>query len=170
VVRSLIIRKLEAKDYGAYKRLFDESYSEYLEFLKRENPQQYQKEQQEIREAKREVSRARFDFYLKTGSSFIAEEKGEVIGYVASQTVRFEHGVDELLWIEYIVFQQKFRNRGVGLALLNKLKDYVEHSGIDRIYTTISLDNEASIKLHLKAGFNVEDRKLVSYRIRESEK
>jgi aminoglycoside 6'-N-acetyltransferase I len=157
------IRLLEAKDYKAYKRLFDEAYGEYLVFLKRENPQQYRKERRE----KREVSRARFDFYVKTGSSFVAEEEGEVIGYVASQTVHFEHGVDKLLWIEYMVVQQKFRNCGVGLALLNKLIGYAEQSGIDRIYTTINPDNDASIKLHLKAGFNVEDWKAASYRIKE---
>jgi L-amino acid N-acyltransferase YncA len=160
----VIIRELEAKDYEVYKRLFDESYSEYLEFLKRENPLQYQKERHESGE----VTSARFDSYVKTGSSFVAEEEGKVIGYVASQIVHFMHGVDKLLWIEYIVVQQKFRKRGVGLALLHKLIDYAKQSSIDRIYTTISLDNEASIKLHLKAGFNVEDRKIASYKIGKS--
>jgi len=159
----MIIRKLEEKDYEAFKGLFEEAYSEYLKFLSRENPQQYRKERQE----RREVSHARFDFYLKSGSSFVAEEDGKVAGYVASQTVRFMHGVDKLLWIEYIVVQRKFQKRGIGFTLLHKLIDYAMRSGIDRIYTTINPDNEASIKLHLKAGFNVKDRKIASYKTRK---
>lgn len=50
-------------------------------------------------------ARTCFDFYLKTGSSFVAEENSEIIGYVASQTVSFMHGDDKQLWIEYIVVQ-----------------------------------------------------------------
>lgn len=163
LVGCMLIRQLEEKDYEVYKRLFEEAYSEYLEFLKRKNPQQYQKEQQE----KKEVTRARFDFYLKSGSSFVAEENGEVVGYVASQTVNFMRGVDKLLWIEYIVVQQKFRKRGIGVALLQRLVDHARSIGVDRISTTINPDNEASIKLHLKAGFDVKDWKSASLMIRK---
>ena len=86
----MIVRKIDKRDYGPYKRLFEDAYGEYLEFLRLTNAQQYQKEKLE----KRKVSQARFSFYLKTGSSFVAEEKGEVIGYVASQTVSYMHGAD----------------------------------------------------------------------------
>jgi len=34
----MIIRQMEEKDYEAFKRLFEEAYSEYLEFLKRKSP------------------------------------------------------------------------------------------------------------------------------------
>ena len=160
----MIIRKLEEMDYEAYKALFEEAYSEYLESLKHKNPTQYLKEQQE----RREVTRARFDFYLKTGSSFVAEENGEVVGYVASQTVPFMRGFDKLLWIEYIVVQRKFRRRGIGLALLRWLIEQAKRIHIDVISTTINPDNEASIKLHLKAGFDVKNWKFASYDIRKS--
>ena len=160
----MIIRKLEEKDYEVYKMLFEEAYSEYLKSLKQKNPTQYLKEQQERREA----TRARFDFYLKTGNNFIAEENGEVVGYVASQTVPFMRGFDKLLWIEYIVVQQKFRRRGIGLVLLRWLIEHAKNIGIDGTSTTINPDNEASIKLHLKAGFDVKDWKSASYDIRKS--
>ena len=157
----MIIRQIEEKDYEALRRLFEEACVEYLEFLKHENPQQYLLERQE----RMEVTRARFDFYLKTGSSFVAEENSKVVGYVASQTVHFMHDVDRLLWIEYIVVQLQFRRQGIGLALLRKLIDYAKRSGIDRIYTTIKQDNEVSVKLHIKAGFNVKSWKVASYRM-----
>jgi len=159
----MLIRQLEDKDYEDCKRLFEEAYSEYLDFLKHQNPQQYQKERKE----RIEVTRARFDFYLKTRNSFVAEEDGEVVGYVASQTVNFMRDVDKLLWIEYIVVQREFRRQGIGFALLRKLIEHARSIAVDRVSTTINPDNEASIKLHLKAGFNVDDWKSASLIIRK---
>lgn len=130
----MIIRLVEEKDYEVFRRLFEDAYAEYLEFLRHKNPQQYLKEKQE----RREVTRARFDFYLKTGSSFVAEENGKVVGYVASQTVPFMHGVDKLLWIEYVVVCSEYRRRGVGTALVLKLIQYANCSGVDRVYSTMN--------------------------------
>lgn len=154
----MIIRLIEKRDYDEFRTLFDEAYSEYLQWLKHESPQQYEKERGE----KSEVTFSGFDFYLKTGSSFAAEENGKVVGYVASQTVPSMHGVD--LWIEYIVVQQSFRGRGIGTALLRRLVEYARSTGIDRIYAFINPDNEASIRLHFSAGFSVDDWKIASYK------
>ena len=156
-MRKVIVRRIEEKDYEVFKRLFDQAFFEYLEFLKQENPRQYVKELKE----RREITRSGFNFYLRTGSTFAAEEHGEVVGYVASQSVPSMHGVD--LWIEYIVIQGEFRRRGIGLILLQKLIDYAASSSIDRIYAFINPDNEPSIQLHSKAGFNIEDWKIALY-------
>jgi L-amino acid N-acyltransferase YncA len=156
----VIVREIEEKDYGIFKRLFDQAFSEYVESLKQENPQRYMKELRE----RREITRSGFKFYLRTGSTFVAEEKGEPVGYVASQRVPSMHGVD--LWIEYIVIQKEFRRRGMGFALLQKLIDYATSSGIDRIYAFINSDNEPSRRLHSRAGFNVEDWRIAVYEIK----
>jgi len=150
----LIVRGVEEKDFEVFKRFFDEAFAEYLEFLKRSNPRRYVKELEE----KREVVRSSFDFYLSSGSTFVAEEDGKPVGYVASQNVPSMHGLD--LWIEYIVVQKEFRRRGVGLALLQRLIEYAASSSIDRIYAFINPDNEPSMRLHSKAGLNVEDWKI----------
>jgi len=160
VVLALILRNMNERDYEPYKRLFEDAYDEYLDFLKLSNPQQYSRAKQE----KMKVTRARFNFYLKTGSSFVAEEKGEVVGYVASQTAPYMHGVDRLLWIEYIVVKSEHRKQGIGIALLRRLIDYAKRNNIKRVYTTINPDNEASIRLHQKAGFDVKSWKIASLR------
>jgi len=157
----LIVRPMNNEDYEPYKQLFEEAYSEYLESLRLKNPQQYQKEKLE----KRKVTRARFNFYVKIGSSFMAEDKGNVIGYVASQTISYMRGFDKLLWVEYVVVESEYRRRGVGTALVHKLIDYAKRNSINQIYTTINPDNEASIKLHQKAGFNVKNWKVASLTI-----
>jgi len=157
----LIIRKMHEKDYEAYKLLFDEAYGEYLESLRHGNPEQYRKERCEMRA----VSNERFDFYLKTGSSFVAQEKGEVIGYVASQTISYMRGLDKVLWIEYVVVKSEFKRHGIGAALLRRLAHNAKASKIDQIFSTINPDNEASIKLHQKVGFKITNRKVASFNI-----
>ncbi|MFX0069375.1 MAG: GNAT family N-acetyltransferase [Promethearchaeota archaeon] len=156
----MIIRQIEEKDYEAFKGLFEEAYGEYLKSLKDMDPQKYRKELEEGRK----VTRARFEFYLKIGSSFVAEDS-KVIGYIVSQTLNFMRGFDRLLWIEYVVVKKKFRRQGIGFALLLKLIEYAKRSNIDRIYTTINPDNKASIKLHLKAGFDVKNWRTASYSV-----
>lgn len=150
----MIVRRVQEKDFEAFRRLFDRSFLEYLEFLEQRNLPQYRK----VPKEREEVTRSGFNFYLKGGSTFAAEENGEVVGYVASQEVPSMHGVD--IWIEYIVVQKEFRRRGIGLALLRKVIDYATCSSIDRIYAFINPDNEPSMRLHSKAGLNVEDWKI----------
>ena len=158
------VRLLQEKDFEAFKRLFDEAYSEYLEFLRHRSHEQFL----EAVEEKEEVTREGFDFYVQTGTCFVAEEEGKVVGYVASQTMPSLHGVNKTLWIEYIVVQQRLRRRKIGLALLKKLLDYASQTRIDEIYATINPDNPASIQLALKAGFDVKDWKIATYNIKKS--
>ena len=158
------VRPLEEKDFEAFRILFDEAYSEYLEFLRQKSHEQFL----EAVEEREEVTREGFDFYLRTGTSFVAEEGDKVIGYVASQTMPSLHGINKMLWIEYIVVQQKFRRQKIGLALLAKLLDCARQAGIDRIYATINPDNPASIQLAKKVGFDVKDWKIATYNVKKS--
>jgi RimJ/RimL family protein N-acetyltransferase len=149
----LIIRKLEKKDYKPYKKLFEEAYYEYLENLRHSNPQQYRIEMKD----QRKVTSSRFNFYVQTGNSFIAERDGIVVSYIAAQTIPYMRGHDKVLWIEYIVTKKEHRRQGIAAALLGNLKDYAKQHRIDSIYATINPNNTASIELHRKLGFNVRN-------------
>ncbi len=152
----MIIRLMREKDYKPIKRLFDEAYDEYLEFLRLNNSERYSREMRE----RQKVTHASFDFFIKAGSSFVAEEKGEVIGYEISQTISDLHGINNVLMAEYIVVNAKYRRQGVATALLQKLINVAKRHNIKQVYTTINPDNDASIKLAQKVGFNVEDWKI----------
>jgi L-amino acid N-acyltransferase YncA len=154
----IVVRPMVRRDYKPYRKLFDEAYYEYLEDLRHNNRQQYQKEIQN----KRKVTSARFNFYVQTGSSFVAEKDDTVIGYIATQTIPYIRGYDKVLWIEYIVTKKEHRRQGTATALLKKLKDYAKQHQIDSIYATINPDNTASIKLHQELGFNVKNWKTAS--------
>ena len=153
-----IVRQLTKEDYEPYKKLFDEAYNEYLDMLRLKNPQHDHKELQD----RRRVTRARFNFYLDAGSSFVAEKDCGVVGYVATQTSFYMRGIDKVLWIEYIVTKKEHRRQGVATTLLMKLKDHAKQHRINSIYATINPDNIASIKLHQKTGFIVKHWKTAS--------
>jgi L-amino acid N-acyltransferase YncA len=159
------VRLLEEKDFGTFKKLFDEALSEYLEFLQHENHEQFLKEVTQ----REEVTREGFDFYLKTGATLVAEEEGKVIGYVAGQAVPSLQGVNKELWVGFIVVQKEFRRRKIGLALLAKLQNYAREVGIERLYSTINPNNPESIGLHKKAGFEVKDWKMATYNVKTSQ-
>jgi len=52
------IRRLEKRDFEAFRTLFDEAFSEYLEFLRHENPGQFRMEVA----GREQVTREGFDF------------------------------------------------------------------------------------------------------------
>jgi L-amino acid N-acyltransferase YncA len=162
--KEMRVRLLEERDFEAFRALFDEAFSEYLEFLRHESPEQFLEEVAE----REEVTREGFDFYLKTGTTFVAEEEGRVIGYVASQTVPSLHGIYKELWVAFIVVQKEFRRQKIGLALLAKLQDYARKAGTERLYSTINPNNPESIGLHQKAGFKVRDWKIATYSVKTS--
>ncbi|HXX87336.1 MAG TPA: GNAT family N-acetyltransferase [Candidatus Acidoferrum sp.] len=158
------VRLLEERDFESFRTLFDEAFSEYLEFLRQENHEQFLREVAE----REEVTREGFDFYLRTGTTFVAEEEAKVVGYVASQTVPSLHGINKELWVAFIVVQKKFRRKKIGLALLAKLLSCAREAGVERVYSTINPNNPESLGLHRKAGFDVRDWKLASYEVKTS--
>jgi len=159
------VRLLEEKDFGTFKKLFDEALSEYLEFLQHENHEQFLKEVAQ----REEVTREGFDFYLKTGATFVAEEEGKVIGYVAGQPVPSLQGLNKELSVGFIVVQKEFRRRKIGLALLAKLQNHAREVGAERLYSTINPNNPESIGLHQRAGFEVKDWKMATYNVKTAQ-
>jgi len=114
------------------------------------------------------VSKDFFDFYQKSGSSFVAEAKGEVVGFVFSQTIKFMHREKQMMWVEYIGVLKGYQGRGIGQTLLKKVVDYVKQHSIPRIEATINPDNLSSIRLAEKTGFKVRDWKRAIYSIENS--
>jgi L-amino acid N-acyltransferase YncA len=146
---------MQKQDFESIRRLFDEQYDEYLGFLQLNDPQRYDIEKRE----RQEVDRTSFEFFLNTGSSFVAEEKHEVIGYVISQTMSDVHGMNDVLLVEEIAVKAKYRRKGIATALFQKIIDYAKRHNVKQIHTAINPDNDASIKLAQRVGFNVEDWK-----------
>jgi L-amino acid N-acyltransferase YncA len=100
-----------------------------------------------------EFRRSRLD-----GHRLVAEEGGEVLGWAAlsptSSRPCYAGVVENSVYVA-----AGARGKGVGLALLERLLAEADTAGIWTVQTSVFPENEASIALHLRAGFRVIGRR-----------
>ena len=103
------------------------------------------------------VSRkSEFAINVDAGYCFVAENKGEIIGFIlAYETLPF-HGT---LFIHYIGINPAYQGKGIGLLLFKRIIKKAKENDIRVIQSLINIDNLPSIKLHKKAGFKISLRK-----------
>lgn len=103
-------------------------------------------------------NRRSYQLYLGTGLSFVAEEDGEVMGFIFAQMIHDVNGLWNLAWIENMGVHRYFRRMGIGRMLLEKVVSVAREMGADAVHSTIPTDNLPSIKLHEKLGFMLDRR------------
>jgi phosphinothricin acetyltransferase len=88
----------------------------------------------------------------------VAEEAGEILGWAALSPTSSRPcyvGVAE----NSVYVAADARGKGVGLALLERLLGEADAAGIWTVQTSVFPENEASVALHLRAGFRVVGRR-----------
>lgn len=88
------------------------------------------------------------------GCRIVAESGGEIVGFAALSPVSRRPvyaGVCEVM--AYVA--EAARGRGIGTALLDELVRCSERSGIWTLQASIFPENDASVRLHERAGFRV---------------
>jgi L-amino acid N-acyltransferase YncA len=100
----------------------------------------------------------RFDSSHLPEHRFVAVREGEVLGWVAVGRVsdRCVYGgvVENSVYVA-----EGARGQGIGLLLLERLVASTEAAGIWTIETGIFPENEASLRLHERVGFEVVGRR-----------
>jgi len=92
-----------------------------------------------------------FDHFKNT--SFIVEEKGEIIGFLIgflSQSYSNE------AYIHFVGIHPEYRGKGIGRQLYNQFFDVIKQSGRNIVRCVTSPVNKASIAYHTKMGFEIE--------------
>ena len=92
------------------------------------------------------------------GHRLVAVEDGEVLGWAALVPVS-ERCVYDGVVENSVYVAGSAQGRGVGRALLDALVVSTEAAGIWTIQTGIFPENEASVRLHERAGFRVVGRR-----------
>jgi L-amino acid N-acyltransferase YncA len=101
---------------------------------------------------------AEFDRTRLGGLRVVAEQDGAIVGWAAlspTSTRACYAGVAE----NGVYVAAAARGRGVGLALLRRLLDDADAAGIWTVQTSVFPENEASVALHLRAGFRIVGRR-----------
>ena len=100
---------------------------------------------------------ATFDADKLHAHRFVAEENGEVVGWIAASPTSSRDCYAGV--VEHSVYvAEGARGRGVGLALLEALIASTEAAGIWTIQSAMFPENVASLRLHERAGFRVVGR------------
>ncbi len=94
------------------------------------------------------------DVYARSGCSFVAEMDGRMVGYVLA--FQAQRGLIPVLGVRGILVSAECRQQGVGTALYLALRDAATLRGFDHVFTDISPDNQASLRLHEKVGFRLD--------------
>ncbi|RAS87272.1 GNAT family N-acetyltransferase [Priestia endophytica] len=92
-----------------------------------------------------------FDHFKNT--SFIAEEEGEIIGFLIgflSQSYSNE------AYIHFVGIHPEHRGKGIGRQLYNQFFDVIKQHGRSIIRCVTSPVNKDSIAYHTKMGFEIE--------------
>jgi phosphinothricin acetyltransferase len=83
---------------------------------------------------------------------FVARLDGAVVGWTALSNYSSRDVYAGVAW-ESVYVAEAARGRGVGAALLRELIPATEAHGIWTLIAGIQLENEASLRLHERAGF-----------------
>lgn len=100
-----------------------------------------------------------FVFYRDSGLSYVALEKGQVVGFLFSQIVEHVNNIEKVLWIEDVGVHPDHRRQGVGLKLLRRAALDAKKKGAKAVQSVIMPDSKNAVMLHKKVGFFMDGRK-----------
>ena len=100
-----------------------------------------------------------FDFYRAGGLSYVAMEKGQVVGFLFAQMIQHVNNIEKVLWIENVGVHPDHRRKGVGLKLLRRAALDAKKKGAKAVQSVIMPDSKDAVMLHKKVGFFLDGRK-----------
>jgi aminoglycoside 6'-N-acetyltransferase I len=100
-----------------------------------------------------------FEFYRDSGMSYVAVEKGQVVGFLFSQMIQYVNNIEKVLWIENVGVHPDHRRKGVGLKLLRRAALDAKKKGAKAVQSVIMPDSKNAVMLHKKVGFFMDGRK-----------
>ncbi|MCQ2085384.1 MAG: GNAT family N-acetyltransferase [archaeon] len=101
-----------------------------------------------------------FKVYLDSGLSFVAEEDGEIYGFIFAQMLHHIADVTNLVWIENMGVDPMVRRMEIGYRLLREVLREGQAQGAEVAHSMIQPDNAPSILLHKKIGFFIDSRQV----------
>ncbi|HEC65345.1 MAG TPA: GNAT family N-acetyltransferase [bacterium] len=89
----------------------------------------------------------------KNGVLFIAEEEGEMIGYINGDEMKVPYRKSKYFELENLGVVPGTKRKGVGTKLLERITKWARKKGYNRIYLESYAKNEEALKFYRKKGF-----------------
>ncbi|MDR0309459.1 MAG: GNAT family N-acetyltransferase [Candidatus Methanoplasma sp.] len=105
-------------------------------------------------------SKNHFASYLEGGLSFVAEEDGEIYGFIFAKMLEHVFDLNKLVWIENMGVHPYVRRNAVGYKLLREVLRKGQTMGADAAHSMVQPGNAPSIMLHKKIGFFMDRREV----------
>lgn len=153
----MLIRKLEQKDKSQMLTLMDEF---WMKHHRGELVTGVIKEVAQLKDPPRqmEIELAQYFNWL----SFVAEENGELLGFVVGKiTIEEDLVLDKVGHLEELFVTEKARGQKLGQQLLERLLQEFEMQGCRVLRTNAYANNTAALSLYRKYGFIDESIELV---------
>lgn len=105
------------------------------------------------------------------GVVYVAEEDGEIVGFVQGIINRHADSDDVMYhtshtptvdgWIGVLYVDSSQRGKGTGRALFDEIKNYFKQEGCQTLRLLVMKDNENSVKFYEKNGMTIRDVEMV---------
>ncbi|MCC7570980.1 GNAT family N-acetyltransferase [Candidatus Micrarchaeota archaeon] len=91
----------------------------------------------------------------RNGIAFVAEENSEIVGFAGAQIKLMPETfkIKYTLHLTDVVVLPEYRGKGIGLKLIEKIKEWAGENKIQYITLSVSFKNNFAVQLYEKAGF-----------------
>jgi aminoglycoside 6'-N-acetyltransferase I len=151
------IRQIKLKDIEKVRALeiscIKEYFAETIENKWEELPQEW-------KDNLGASSKNHFASYLESGLSFVAEEDGEIYGFIFAKMIEHVSNVNKMVWIENMGVHSYVRKNAIGYKLLREVLRKGQSMGAESAHSMLQKGHAPSIMLHKKIGFFIDRREV----------
>jgi ribosomal protein S18 acetylase RimI-like enzyme len=90
-------------------------------------------------------------------ANYVAEIKGNVVGFIISYTLSGGFGIDKSAWIAMVGVDPKSMGKGIGKAMAEEVFRFYKDKGIDNIYTSVRWDSTDLLSFFKTLRFDRSD-------------
>ena len=88
------------------------------------------------------------------GVGFVAERKGQVVGFIIGEIKGEGFGLEKSGWLEVVMVHPREMGTGIGYAMAHKLFDYFRRRGIRDVHTSVLWDAVDMLSFFKSLGFD----------------
>jgi ribosomal protein S18 acetylase RimI-like enzyme len=142
---NILVRNVEKADYQSVRRIMNQVQEMHVAW----RPDIYKSNENLI-------SKDIFDIMVNSGNLFVADAGGTVAGVLEVVYKHIEspaHVTRDVILIESMAVDSKFRGKGIGHQFFEKVKELKYISGSDGIELVVNSKNHAAYEMYKKYGF-----------------